>query len=321
MQQDGAPRILKLSLSMVAVGPLMKSAVRRRIAGALAAGGGLFATPLARIARATPVRPVRIGVTAVFPNDEIALLRKWKSWLEARLQRPIEFVTRSSYRAITDLILASQLDFAWICGYPFLRHRNELKLVAVPVWQGRPLYRSYIIVPAEDRRPRGLVDLAGRVFAYSDPDSNSGHLYPRYALIRASRDPEAFFSRTFYTWAHRLVIRAVAEGVAQGGAVDGYVYDVVATLQPDLVARTRVIQRSPYFGHTPLVARRDIDARDEQAFFDALAAMPSDAVGRGLLRAMQLDRFIRGELALFDSIAEMMRVDDRFRERKLTRRT
>ena len=298
----------------------MKRIARRDVISALVAGGSLCATPLFRVARATPTRRVRIGVTAVFPDDEVGFLRKWKAWLDERLQRPIEFVTRSSYREIMDLIRASELDFAWVCGYPFVRHQSELRLVAVPVWKGKPLYRSYIIVAADDRRPQGLLDLAGRVFAFSDPDSNSGHLYPRYALIRASQDPDVFFSHTFYTWAHRLVVRAVAEGVAQGGAVDGYVYEVVATLQPNLVARTRVIQRSGEFGHTPFVARRDIDAHEEQAFFDALAAMATDPRGQELLRLMQLDGFTRGNIALFDSIAEMMRVDMRFRERRMVGR-
>jgi phosphonate transport system substrate-binding protein len=299
----------------------MGLSARRKTVGALIAGGSLCVLPHVHVARAASGRTLRIGVTAVFPDDEIGFLRLWKLWLEERLQRPIEFVTRSSYREILDLIRSSQLDFAWICGYPFARYRNELRLVAVPVWQGKPLYRSYIIVGADDQQPRSILDLAGRVFAYSDPDSNSGHLYPRYALIREARDPDAFFARTFYTWAHRLVVRAVAEGVAQGGAVDGYVYDMVATLQPKLVARTRVIQRSPYFGHTPFVARRDIDSSEEQAFFDTLAAMATDPRGRDLLRSMQLDGFVRGNVALFASIAQMMQADAQFRERKYAARS
>jgi phosphonate transport system substrate-binding protein len=287
----------------------------------LIAGSSLCAASGAGVARAASGRVIRIGVTAVFPDDEVGLLRVWRQWLEERLQRPIEFVTRSSYREISDLIRSSQLDFAWICGYPYVRYKTELRLTAVPVWKGQPLYRSYIIVAADDERPQGILDLRGRVFAFSDPDSNSGHLYPCYALIRGAQDPDAFFSRTFYTWAHRLVVRAVAEGVAQGGAVDGYVYEMVATLQPALVARTRVIERSPLFGHTPMVARHDIDDREEAAFFDALAAMASDARGRELLRVMQLDGFVRGNVALYDSIAEMMRADVQFREHKLAGRS
>lgn len=281
---------------------------------AAAAAGSLCVAPAAWSA----VRPIRIGITAVFLDDEVGFLRTWRDWLAQRLQRPVEFVTRSSYREVMDLIRTGGLDFAWVCGYPYVRHRAELRLVAVPLWQGKPLYRSYIIVGAHDGRSHGLLDLGGRVFAYSDPDSNSGHLYPRVALIRAGRDPDTFFARSFFTWAHRLVVRAVAEGVAHGGAVDGYVYDVVATLQPQLAARTRVIERSAEFGHTPFVARRDIGAADERAFFDALVAMAADADGRALLRQMHLDGFVRGTGALFDSIADMMRVDARFREAKTT---
>lgn len=298
----------------------MTAKTRRDAVRVLIAGGGLSVAPLGRVARAAYGRAVRIGVTAVFLDDEVGFLRRWGQWLEARLQRPIEFVTRSSYREITELIRSGQLDFAWVCGYPFVRYQSELKLVAVPLWQGKPLYRSYIIVSTEDRTARTIGDLAGRVFAYSDPDSNSGHLYPRYALIRAAQDPDTFFARTFFTWAHRRVVRAVAEGVAQGGAVDGYVYDFVATLQPQMVARTRVIQRSAEFGHTPFVARRDIDAGEAQAFFAALAAMATDDRGRELLQSMQLDGFVPGSLALYDSIAEMMRTDAEFRARRIAAR-
>lgn len=286
---------------------------RRDACRALLAGGAACAT---RLSFAAGGSAVRIGVTAVFPEDEVGLLRTWKRWLEERLQRPIEFVTRSSYREISDLIRSGQLDFAWICGYPFVRYKSELRLVAVPVWKGRPLYQSYIIASADDPAPKQMLDLRGQVFAYSDPDSNSGHLYPCYALIQEGRDPDDFFSRTFYTWAHRLVIRAVAEGLAQAGAVDGYVYELVASLQPKLIARTRVVQRSPLFGHTPMVARRDIDPREEVAFFDALTSMAQDARGAEILRAMQLDGFVRGSVALYDSIETMMQVDARFRERK-----
>ncbi|GAB4473519.1 MAG: phosphate/phosphite/phosphonate ABC transporter substrate-binding protein [Burkholderiaceae bacterium] len=298
----------------------MQLVTRRKAILALAAGGALAGIGLARRARATPTNAIRIGVTAVFPEDEIGLLRRWKQWLEARLQRPIAFVTRSSYREISDLLRAGRLDFAWICGYPYVRYQAELRLVAVPVWQGKPLYRSYIIVGSADHQTGTIADLAGRVFAYSDPDSNSGHLYPRFALIKAGHDPDTFFGRTFFTWAHRLVIRAVAEGVAHGGAVDGYVYEMVSALQPGLVARTRVVQRSPYFGHTPFVARGDIDAVEERAFFDALNAMSADSSGRDLLSAMQLDGFVRGDAGLYESIAEMMRADMHFRERKLAQR-
>jgi phosphonate transport system substrate-binding protein len=40
------------------------------------------------------------------------------------------------------MLLAGQIDAAWICGYPFVRHRDALTAMAVPVRRGRPLYHT-----------------------------------------------------------------------------------------------------------------------------------------------------------------------------------
>lgn len=253
-------------------------------------------------------RPVRIGLTPVFLNDQMGFLLAWKEYLEAKLQRPVEFVQRQLYKEIMDMLLGGRLDFAWICGYPYVRHRAQLRLVAVPVFNGKPLYQSYLIVPAENRDTLSIDALRGKVFAFSDPDSNSGHLYIQYLLRKMGETPATFFSRTFFTSAHRKVVEAVAAGVSQGGAVDGYVWETLLGIQPDLVNATRVAARSPYFGHTPFVARTDTPAADIAAMHGVLTGMEQDAQGQFLLRRLNLDRFIPGEPKLFDGIAHMMRI-------------
>ncbi len=65
-----------------------------------------------------------------------------------------------------------------------------------------------------------------------------------------------------------------------------------------------------------MVARRDIDPKEETAFFEALSSMGQDVRGNEILRAMQLDGFVRGSVSLYDSIETMMQADAQFRERK-----
>lgn len=249
--------------------------------------------------------PVRIGLTPVFLDDQVSFLNQWRTWLEARLGRPVVFVQRGSYREVVDLIRSGKLDFAWICGYPYVRHRHELKLVAVPLWRGGPYYQSYLIVPAQDFHVGSLTDLRGKIFAYSDPDSNSGYLYPRYALATRGFNPSDFFSRSFFTWAHRKVVEAVGVGLADGGAVDGYVWETLAEVHPELTRATRIIERSPDLGHPPLVARADIAPRELERFRTVLLEMPADPTGEALLRRLRLDGFTPGQPSLFDGIARM----------------
>lgn len=268
----------------------------------MVAGLACAATSLARASPAV----TRVGLTPVFLDDRLRLLQRWREYLELALGTPVEFIQRGTYGQVMDVLRAGQVQFAWICGYPYVLHRQELQLVAVPHWRGRPLYQSYLIADAS--RPYAeLQALRGRSFAYSDPLSNSGFLYVQHLLRRQGHDPASYFSRSFFAHSHRRVVEAVAEGLADGGAVDGYVWETLAELRPALTGRTRVLQRSPDFGFPPIVAGPRVGARAVAAFRDALAAMPDHPLGRSVLDELRLDGFAPAEARLFDGIAEMAR--------------
>lgn len=253
---------------------------------------------------------LRVGLTPVFLDNQVAFLNVWRVYLQSRLQRPIQFVQRGSYRDVVGLLQQGQLDFAWLCGYPFVRNDRHLRLLAVPLYRGEPLYRSYLIVPAADRGTTTLLDLRGKVFAYSDPDSNSGHLFPLHSLLKLRESPNTFFSRTFFTWGHRKVVDAVGVGLAQGGAVDGYVWDTLALLHPEVTSRTRVVERSPQFGFPPFVARGSVPAADFNAMQAVLMGMTGNAEGHALLRRLNLDGFVAGKPELYDGVRAMARLVD-----------
>ena len=80
-----------------------------------------------------------------------------------------------------------------------------------------------------------MADLAGSIFAYADPYSNTGYLAPRYEIRQIGRDPASFFRKTFFTWSHRKVIVAVTEGLADGGSIDSFVWDTLSVIDPELV--------------------------------------------------------------------------------------
>ncbi|MGQ0709703.1 MAG: substrate-binding domain-containing protein [Rhodoferax sp.] len=251
--------------------------------------------------------PVRIGMTPAFLHDQHVVLEKWRAYLQQRLRHPVEFVPRDRYRETIDLLDQGALDYAWICGYPFIMLGNTVRLLAVPVHGGKPLFRSYLIVPAKDLRTQSIADLKGTVFAYADPLSNTGYLAPRYEIKKVGADPANFFKLTFFTWSHRKAIEAVASGLAQGAAVDGFVWDSLARVSPQTTGRTRIVSRSPEYGFPPLVAHRHVSDANFREMQRALVEMSTDATGRELLKALNLDGFISGDRRLYDGVAEMMR--------------
>jgi ABC-type phosphate/phosphonate transport system substrate-binding protein len=93
---------------------------------------------------------------------------------------------------MSHLLQRGALDFAWICTNPYMQYEEDFSPVAVPLYQGKPLYQAYLIVSADERDIRSLADLKGKVFAFSDPDSNTGHLIIQHALLALNARPEQF---------------------------------------------------------------------------------------------------------------------------------
>ncbi|WP_029133569.1 PhnD/SsuA/transferrin family substrate-binding protein [Sedimenticola selenatireducens] len=262
---------------------------------------------LAPDAGAAHQAPVRIGLTATFPNDQYRALEEWRRYLERRLERPVEFVRRDSYAEAMDLLRLQKIDFAWVCEYPFVFFKGQMKLLAIPLYRGRPYYQSYLIVPAGDRSTRSITQLEGTVFAYADPYSNTGYLSPRFDLQQAGYDPQQFFRKTIFTWSHRKTVEAVASGLAQGGAVSSHVWETLSTVKPELTAATRVVTTSAEFGFPPFVARTGIGAAVFDDLQRVLLTMSEDEDGRRLLRHLNLDGFMRGDPALYDRVDSMIR--------------
>jgi len=86
-----------------------------------------------------------------------------------------------------------------------------------------------------------------------------------------------------------LLASAAAAGLAQGGAVDGYVWETLQRSHPQLTARTRVVAQSPEFGFPPFVARSTLSDGDFAALRQALIDMRGNDEGRKLLRQLNLD--------------------------------
>ncbi len=257
-------------------------------------------------APAWAVAPLRIGLTPAFLHDRYSLLAEWKGYLEKKLQRPVSLVIRDSYQETMDLMRQGALDAAWLCDCPYVTQNPKFRLLATPVFQGRPYYRAYLIVPARDKTTHSIAALKHKVFAYTDPHSNVGFLIPKYDIVQLGDDPQDFFRRTFYTWSHRKAIEAVAEGVAQGAYVSAYIWESLHRLEPGLTERTRVASRSEEYGFPPFVAHFSMPEATFQALRKALLDMPRDPDGRALLQKTNLDGFTLPDSKLYLRMQEIV---------------
>ena len=250
--------------------------------------------------------PIRFGLTAVIVTENLRFLDQWSQYLERKMGRKVEFVLRKSYREVMGLLESGGIEFAWICGYPYVQTREPefLNLMAVPVYRGEPRYYSYIIVHRDSPYKR-FSDLEGKIFAFSDPDSNSGFLYPLALMSEKDEKPETFFRQTFFTFNHAETIQSVSERVSDGGAVDSYIWDYLAIFKPEITSKTRIIKKSPSFGFPPIVSRLGLNPSTVNLMQDTLENMHKEKDGRALLERLKLDGFGEFPDTLFNEIRAM----------------
>ncbi|MFQ5439485.1 MAG: PhnD/SsuA/transferrin family substrate-binding protein [Paracoccaceae bacterium] len=253
-------------------------------------------------------RTIRFGLTPVFLSHDLDLLNNLQEYLARATGYRVDLVRKRTYQEITTLLVAGQLDAAWICGFPYIRYREALELLSVPVWRGRPLYQSYLI-GAADRDATGIDDLKGDVHCFSDPDSNSGYLVTSYQLARRGLHPDEFFTTSFFAYGHRNVVRAVAARLASSGSVDGYVWEVLNESEPELTRKTKVIWKSEWLGFPPIAAPKAAAGSAQfAALQEAFFKMNGDPQGQKILELLRLDGFGPPEGADFDRIGQLVKL-------------
>lgn len=280
---------------------------RRKVLAYLSAMGGLSAlgsgSAFAAHKTGQQKEEIRFGLTPVLLSNDIDLLAVMKNYLVHATGHPVSLIQRRTYQEVTSLLISGQLDAAWICGYPYVANRTRLKLVAVPVWEGKPLYQAYLITGME-REFASFDGLRGDIHAFSDPNSNSGYLVTRALLAELGEKPDSFFSKTFFTYGHRNVVRAVASGLAGSGSVDGYVWEVMRRREADLVNKTKVVRKSEWLGFPPIAcSNAAYGSKKINALSRAFLEMAGNPEGRAVLDLLGLDGFTKSEPSLFDSIA------------------
>jgi phosphonate transport system substrate-binding protein len=249
------------------------------------------------------IKPLRVAVAAVIsPKGNVESYSDLLNYIGEKIGRPVELVQRQTYAEVNDLVKQGQVDLAFVCTSAYVAGQRDfgMELLVAPQVNGETVYYSLLIVPASSSA-RSLEDLRGKTFAFTDPLSLTGRVYPTLKVTTLGATPETFFERTFYTYSHDNAIRAVANQVADGANVDSLVYEYFVARDPEIVSKTRVIDRSPAFGIPPVVVNPKLNPQLKTLLREILLQADSDAVGRRILKNLMIDRFVVVPESLYDS--------------------
>jgi len=253
-------------------------------------------------------KPVKIGVVSMItPRHTVEYYQEIIDYMSNRLHMPVEMVFRKTYDEMDKMLQKGEVDAAFICSAPYVEDRKKFgaELLVAPQVNGSVMYKSFIIVH-KDSAIQSFDDLKGKTFAFTDPKSNSGRLYPVYRLAKKGLNPEEFFKKFIYSYSHNKSIELVAKKMVDGAAVENLVYQYMVREGSPFAGQVRIIERSPDFGIPPLVTTPRVPSLLKEKMREILVGMHEDRAGRGILSSMLIEKFVRVSDSTYDSVRKML---------------
>ncbi|WP_052214879.1 phosphate/phosphite/phosphonate ABC transporter substrate-binding protein [Belnapia sp. F-4-1] len=208
--------------------------------------------------------------------DRLGRFDAYSALLERTFELPVRLFPASDYAGVIQAFGAKQLDIANMSPAAYAgawldTNGGVEPLVTTEEADGSVSYVAVMLVRA-DSGIASIEGMRGKAMAWSDPNSASGYLIPRFSLRRQGINPEQFFGRTGFAGGHEQAVVAVLQrqydaavtwASGQGDEAQGFTRGALrAMVEKGLVdmRQLRVIWRSEPIINGPQTVRSELPA-------------------------------------------------------------
>ena len=235
------------------------------------------ATP-AGAAKGTEENPL---IQVFVPSGETEQILSGADELDALMAEKGIYVDSSvatSYAAAIEAMCAGKADIVWLAPLSYVIAKDkcpDAQLMVTSVRFGSQFYNGQIIVGA-DSGIESIEDLNGKSFAFTDPASTSGYLYPTALLEKNG----VTLSESFFAGSHNSAALAVYNGRADAAATYVDVRNSLENDFPDIKTKTKVIALTDDIPNDTITAGPDVPADVVDAYKQALLDIVSTDAGK-----------------------------------------
>jgi phosphonate transport system substrate-binding protein len=233
---------------------------RKLLAGAPA----LLAGPLFTFAPSA--RAADVLTVGLIPSEDsramIANSQAMMDMLSKALGMPVKPFVAADYNGVIEALRSKRLDVAYLGPFSYVLGASVADIEAFAVAETKKAGRTYyhsLIIANKDSGIKTVADLKGKTFAFVDPSSTSGHLFPKAGLIKAGFNPDKDFGRVIFSGSHDANAVAIQNKRVDAVAIADRILD--AAIAKGLAKREDlvVVWKSDPIPESPTVWRKDLD--------------------------------------------------------------
>src|SRR6266478_4031189 len=152
------------------------------------------------VAQPAVARDLKFGFTPVLGEAEMrAEFDPLATYLSDAIGQKVVLYVAKDYGDLRTQMEAGTVDIGSFSPFSYVdaMRGGKIQIIAQSIIDGATTYRG-IIVARKDSGLKTVTDLKGKRFAFVDPKSASGYVYPCAMLIEKGINPETFFKETIF---------------------------------------------------------------------------------------------------------------------------
>lgn len=248
-----------------------------------------------------------LRVSAIPDESPTELQRKFLplgEYLSKETGMKVEFTPVTDYVAVVEALATNKIDMAWLGGFTYIQAKIRTNGTVKPIIQRLEdeKFTSKFIVP-ENSSAKSLGDLKGKTFAFGSPSSTSGHLMPRFYLMKAGINPDKDFKSIAFSGAHDATVAFVASGKAEAGALNSSVWDKLSDAKNPNAEKVKVLHTTPPYHDYNWTVRGGLDASVVKKISDAFLKLNvNDPAQKELMDLQRASKYISTKSSNYDEI-------------------
>lgn len=233
----------------------------------------LFLVLLAPGVEALAQKPAELRISAIpdeNPQEMLRIYQPFADYLTKEIGIPVKFTPVIDYAATVEGLAANKLDMVWYGGLTSVQAARMAKGARRIIMRKEDTEFKSHFITRKDTGIHELKDLKGKTFSFGSVSSTSGHLMPRYYLMKAGINPEKDFSKFSFSGAHDATAAWVEAGRVDAGALNFLVWDKLVNTKKVDTGKVVVFWTTPPYVDYVWTVRAGLDkalvAKISQAF-------------------------------------------------------
>lgn len=241
------------------------------------------------------------------PQELLRIYEPFTEYLSKELGMPVKFVPVIDYAATVEGLAANKLDLVWYGGFTSVQavRRTGGKATRLVMREEDAVFKS-VFVTRPDTGITTLSDLKGKTFSFGSVSSTSGHLMPRYFLLKNGINPDQDFAqKPAFSGAHDATALWVEGGKVDAGALNFLVWEKLVKNGRVDTNKVNVFWTTPPYVDYVWTVRSELDpALRERITAAFLKLRYDDPVQRKLLDLHRTKGYIPAKDADWEGIEE-----------------